>query len=96
MNRARMKLAELLGSRPPGTARSQANQEKTMPRNGQSTTQIALDRAAVASRDGEGGHSRATGQVAGRATARQEHSGPATQRVPSGAQILSNSCRDPE
>jgi hypothetical protein len=91
-----MKLAELLGSRPPGTAQSQANQEKKMPRNGQSTTQIALDRAAVARWDGEGGHSRATGQVAGKAKARQEHSAHATQSAPSGAQILSNSCRDPE
>ena len=67
-----------------------------MPRNGQSTTKVALDRAAVTPRDGEGGHSRATGQVAGKAKARQEHSGPATQSAPSGAQILSNSCRDPE
>jgi len=68
-----------------------------MPHNGQRRTQAALDRAAVARWDDEGGgRSGASDQIAAKAKGQPAHPANARHSAAPGAQILSIPHRDPE
>jgi hypothetical protein len=68
-----------------------------MPHHEHRRTQIALDKAAVARWDDEGGgRSGASAPVGPKAKGRPGQPANATHSTAPGAQILSNSCREPE
>jgi len=68
-----------------------------MPHDERRRTQIAVDRAAVARWDDEGGgRSGGSATVSPKAKGRPGQPANATHSAAPGAQILSNSCREPE